>query len=69
MSKEAKMTTDKIDTGIRFFGQKIYLESSGKPVVDAALKSTFKDDYCKTAPLEIRRIDAQVILKWQKDGS
>lgn len=55
-----------IDTKIRFFGQKILLESSGSTEIDKALKSTFKDDYLKIAPLQISRDDCQVLLKWIK---
>ena len=58
------MEADKIDTGLKFFNRKIFIESSGDKDVDKALKSTFKDDYFKTAPLEMRRTDVQLILAW-----
>lgn len=56
-----------IDTGLRYFGQKILLESSGRDDVDKALKSTFKDDYQRTAPLRMEREDCQIVCKWLKE--
>jgi len=53
-----------IDTGLKYLGQKILLESSGRKDIDKALKSTFRDDYRRTAPLEIAREDVQILLKW-----
>lgn len=42
------------------------LESTGDKEVDKAMKSIFKDDYCKTAPLSMSRADVQVVLKWSR---
>ena len=51
-------------TGLKFVGQKIFIESTGHDDVDAAIKTTFKDHYRRTAPLEMRRADVQLICKW-----
>lgn len=54
-----------IDTGIKFFGLKIYLDSTNEPEVDKAAKSVFKDHYLRTAPLTIAtRPDCQIMLEW-----
>lgn len=53
--------------GSKWFNQKIYIESSGDDVVDAALKSTFHDQFHRTAPLRMARADVQTILSFQKD--
>ncbi|KKK77348.1 hypothetical protein LCGC14_2854530 [marine sediment metagenome] len=58
------MENDIIFTGIRFFGQKIYIESTRDSKVDEALVSVFKDDYRKTSPLDMNRPDSKVILEW-----
>jgi len=55
-----------IDTGIKYFGQKIFIESTGNNMVDEALKTVFHDDFYRTAPLEMRRIDAQIVLRWSR---
>ncbi len=55
-----------IYTGIKYFGQKIFIESTGDELVDSALKSTFEDDYRRTGPIEIRREDVQIVLNWSK---
>ena len=61
------MDANQIDTGIRFFGLKIWLDSTGEPEVDKAAKSVFKDHYLRTAPLTIAtRPDCQIMLKWGK---
>jgi len=51
-----------IYTGERFFGKKLYIESFGDKAVNAALKSVFHDSYHRTAPLEMRREDVQILL-------
>lgn len=55
-----------IDTGIKFFSQKILIESTGDDEVDAAIKTLFHDDYRKTAPLSINRPDSRIVLAWIK---
>ena len=55
-----------IYTGFKFFGLKIYIESTGDKEVDKAIRSTFKDDYCKTAPLSMSRADVQMVLEWSR---
>ena len=63
------MTHNQIDTGIKFFGLRILLDSTGEPEVDKAAKSVFKDDYMKTAPLTIAmRPDVQLLLSWSQAG-
>lgn len=63
MAKDAKT----IDTGIKFFGLRIYLDSTGLPEIDNAAKSVFKDDYLKTAPLTIsEREDVRLLLEWSR---
>ena len=55
-----------IDTNIKFFGQRVYLESTGDKKVDMALKRVFHDDYRRTAPLDMERADVKIILEWSK---
>ena len=52
-----------IDTNIKFFGQRVYLESTGDKKVDMALKRVFHDDYRRTAPLDMERADVKIILE------
>ena len=54
-----------IYTGSIFFGQKIFIESTGDKDVDKAIKATFHDNYHKTAPLKIARDDVQLALNWR----
>lgn len=54
-----------INSGIKFFTQRVYIESTGDKDTDAAMKSVFKDDYDNTGPLELRREDVQVCLAWR----
>lgn len=56
------MNFESFYTGLSFCGQKILLESAGDKKIDAALKSTFKDDYRRTAPLRMAREDVQIVL-------
>ena len=49
--------------GIRWFGHKVFLESSGDRVFDGALKRIFVKDFNKSGPLEIRLPDVQLCLK------
>lgn len=55
-----------INTGLKIFGQKIMIESTGIPEVDKALKTVFHDDYRKTAPLDMFREDVQIVLAWSR---
>jgi hypothetical protein len=57
---------NKIYTGIKFFGLKVWLDSTGELEMDEAAKSVFRDDYRKTAPLEISRPDVKLILEWSR---
>jgi hypothetical protein len=61
--------TSLIDTGIKFFTQRIFIESTGDEETDVALKSVFYDDYNKTSPLELRREDVQKCLAWRNRES
>jgi hypothetical protein len=54
-------------TGIKFFGQKILIESTGKEDVDVAMKQLFHDDYKNTASLDLIREDVQLVLAWSRD--
>jgi len=58
-----------INTGIKFFGKKILLESSGDEVVDGALKRTFVKDYTKSGPIRIDNEDAQICLRHRKGAT
>lgn len=60
------MNKNKIDTGLQFFGLKIWLDSTGDTEIDKAAKSVFNDDYNKTAPLNISRPDVKLILEWSR---
>lgn len=64
-----EVPTNKIYTGLQFFSLKIWLDSTGEPEVDKAVKSVFKDDYYKTAPLTIRsRPDVKLLLEWSRSS-
>lgn len=54
---------DKISTGIKFFGQKVYLEGTDDKKVDKALKTAFKDGYWRAS---MYGSPVQVILEWQR---
>ena len=54
------------NTGIKFFSQRILIESTGNLEVDKAMKSVFYDDYNKTAPLDMSREDVQIVLRWSR---
>jgi len=56
---------DYIYTGVHFFCQKIFIESTGDKEIDKAIKSTFKDEYKKAAPLTMIRDDVQITLAWR----
>jgi len=58
------MQTNTINTGIKFCGLKIMIESSGDPEIDAAIKTMFKDQYLKTAPLRMERRDVSLVIGW-----
>jgi len=51
------------NTKIRFFGQKILIESSGDKEIDKALRSAFEDSYWRTG-ISARRFDVQLLLNW-----
>lgn len=51
-----------IYTGSKFFGKKIYIESFGDKELDAALKSTFHDNYHRTATLRMARRDVSLLI-------
>ena len=53
-----------IYSGSKFFGLKIYFQSTGDKEVDAAMKTLFHDSYHRTAPLEMSRPDAKIVMKW-----
>ena len=56
-----------IYAGFKFFGRKIYLESTGDKDIDSALKTVFYDDYHKTRPLTIsERADVRLLLARQQ---
>ncbi len=54
-----------INTGIKFFGLKVLLESSGSPEIDKAAKSTFKDSYW-LASADASRVDVRKMLAWSQ---
>jgi len=58
-----------IKTTVKFFGQTVYMESSGIGEVDKALKTLFHDSYFNTAPLEVSRSDSQIVLAWSRGES
>ena len=51
-----------IYTGSKWFTQKIFIESTGDKEIDGALKSTFHDQFHRTAPLRMARDDVQLAL-------
>ena len=55
-----------INTGLKFFGQKIMLQSTGHDDVDAALAQLYRDDSVPSAPLAIQRADVQLVLAWNR---
>jgi len=57
-----------IDTGHKWFGQKILLESTGDQETDEALVSLFTDEWDGSGPLEISRPDSQIALAWRNRG-
>ena len=61
------MEVNTVYTGLKFFGQKIYVESTGDAEVDTAMKTVFKDDYRRTAPLRMQRRDVSLVLGWYYD--
>jgi len=60
------MQADRIYTGIKFFGRKVFVEGFGDEVADAALKQLFYDSYTRTRPLEMRRPESQIVLEAAK---
>lgn len=61
-----ELPTNRIDTGIKFFGLRIWLDSTSELETDKAAKLVFKDHYRKTAPLLMSRADVKLILEWSK---
>ena len=59
------MTGNQINTGIKFFGLKVLLESSGIPEIDKAAQSVFKDSYW-LASADASRVDVRKMLKWSQ---
>ncbi len=55
------------DTGITFFGQKIYIASTGDDEVDAAIKTLFHDKFHRSAPLSMTRPDTKIVMAWMYD--
>ncbi len=53
-------------TGSKWCGQRIYIKSTGDDMLDNALKSTFHDQFHKTAPLEMRRADVQFVTAFAR---
>ena len=54
-----------IYTGSIWLCQKIFIESTGDKEIDAALKSTFHDQFHRTKPLRMTRADVQTVLAWR----
>ena len=54
-----------ISTGIKFFGQKIFIEATGEKEVDKALKSAFEAGYW-LASLPEMRPDVKLLLERNK---
>lgn len=52
--------------GFRWMGQRLYLESTGMEKVDDAMKTTFCDDWRRTAPLTVTRADCKLVLAWSR---
>lgn len=61
------MTASLIKTGHDFFGQRIFLESTGNVQIDNDLKQLFGDSYSRTRPLEMSRADCKRVLAWAKE--
>jgi hypothetical protein len=57
---------DLITTKERFFGLRLYLDSTGEADVDEAILSLFHDHYTGSGALEISRTDSQIVLEWNK---
>ncbi len=57
------MTENNINTGIKFFGLKVLLESSGEREIDKAARDVFKDSYWLAVVPAIRH-DVRVLLEW-----
>ena len=59
-------TNETIDTGIKFFGQRVLLEKSRDEVFDNAVKRYFVKDYNKSGPLLVNDLDGQICLAGPK---
>ncbi len=51
-------------TGTKFFGQKIYIATTGDDKVDAAIKTLFHDSFHRSAPLSMSRPDSKIVQEW-----
>lgn len=58
---------DQIYTKLRWCGQRIYIEATDNKFVNAALVTTFKDDWRKTAPLDMSRADVKLVTAWARN--
>jgi len=57
---------DKLFTGSKFFGLKIWIDSTGRKDVDEAMLQVFHDNYHRTAPLGMNRPVVQLVLAWSR---
>ena len=64
--RESLKMPDQIKAKDKFFGLKVYIESSGIKEVDEALKTLFHDSNRRTAPLYMYREDVQLVLAWSR---
>lgn len=59
------LTENTINTGIKFFGLKILLESTGDKEIDKAAKTAFDAAYWVASP-PASRPDVRLMLEWSK---
>jgi hypothetical protein len=50
---------------LKFMGLKVFLESTGDKQVDRAIRTVFRDDFTKSAPLSMDREDVKLVLVWR----
>lgn len=55
-------------TVFKFFGQKVFIESTGNKQIDADLKVLFMDSYITKKPVEMRREDVKRVLAWSAEA-
>lgn len=53
-----------IDTGIKFCGRRVLIESSGNAQIDKDIRQIFRDDFFKSCPLSMSRGDIQRVLAY-----